>query len=230
MDTSLAAPASEAGLRRFIHMVYAWMCGGLLVTGGVAAYMASDERMIRNMMNVPFLFTGLILAEVALVFFLAIWVKDMAASTARFAFLFYAALTGVTLSVIFLAYTRSSIENAFFLTSAMYGALCVYGYTTDADLTEVGSLCFMALIGTILASVVNFWLHSPVLVWITTYINIAIFCGLTAYDAQRIKGIYRAGDDGTDAETKEAIMGALSLYLDFINLFLEIAQAMGKER
>jgi len=230
MDATLASPAADAGLRRFVHKVYAWMCAGLLVTGGVAAYMASDVQMIRNLMSIPFLFIGLVLAELGLVFYLSRGMENMEVGTARFAFLFYAALTGVTTSVIFLIYARGSIANAFFLTSAMFGALCLYGYTTDADLTAVGSLCFMALIGSILASVVNWWLHSPMLVWITTYCNIAIFCGLTAYDAQRIKAIYRAADDGTDLETKEAIMGALALYLDFINLFLNILRATSRNR
>jgi FtsH-binding integral membrane protein len=232
MDTtqpSLTA-STDAGLRHFVHMVYAWMCAGLLVTGGVSAYMASDPRMILNLVRIPFLFYGLLIAELVLVFVLAGWVEKMEASTAKFAFLFYAALTGVTMSVIFLVYTRGSIANAFFLTSAMFGALCLYGYTTDADLTALGSLCIMGLIGIIMASVLNWWLHSPLLDWISTYCGIAVFCGLTAYDAQRVKSIYRPADDGTEAETKEAILGALALYLDFINLFLKMLRATGNRR
>jgi FtsH-binding integral membrane protein len=232
MDTYSPSITSDAelGLRHFVHMVYGWMCAGLLVTGGVAMYMASDPQMILNLVRQPFLFWGLMIAELGLVFFLAGWVQSMEAGTAKFAFLFYAALTGVTTSVIFLVYTRGSIANAFFLTSAMFGALCLYGNTTKADLTAVGSLCMMGLIGIILASVMNWWLHSPMLDWISTYCGILIFVGLTAYDAQKVKAIYRPADDGTDAETKEAILGALALYLDFINLFLKLLRATGKRR
>lgn len=226
LPTSVAS--TDAGLRRFMHQVYGWMCGGLLVTGGIAVYMAANEQMIRNLSHAVFIV--LLIAQFGLVFILSTLIRTMEVGTARFAFLFYAALNGVTLSVIFLVYTAASIASVFFVTAAMFGALCVYGYTTDADLTAVGSLCFMCLIGTILASVVNWWLHSPLLMWIVTYCNILIFCGLTAFDSQNIKAIYRPADDGTDAETKEAIVGALALYLDFINLFLDLLTVMGKER
>jgi len=192
--------------------------------------MASDPQMILNLVRIPFLFMGLLVAELLLVVALAGWVAKMEASTAKFAFLFYAALTGVTTSVIFLRYTNGSIASTFFLTAGMFGALCLYGYTTKRDLTSVGNLCIMCLLGMIMASVVNFWLHSPMMYWITTYCGIVIFSGLTAYDAQKIKAIYRPADDGTEAETKEAILGALALYLDFINLFLKLLSATGKRR
>jgi FtsH-binding integral membrane protein len=227
---SLAVAAPDAGLRHFVHMVYGWMCAGLLVTGACAAFMAQDPQRIINLIHIPFLFIGLLGAEIGLVFFLAGMVERMEASTATFMFLFYAALTGVTTSVVFLVYTKSSIASAFFLTSGMFGALCLYGYTTKADLTSVGSFCSMALLGLILASLVNMWFKNPFADWVMTYAGILIFVGLTAYDAQKIKRIYQPADDGTERETKEAILGALALYLDFINLFLELLRATGKRR
>jgi FtsH-binding integral membrane protein len=202
----------------------------LLVTGACGAYMASDPHMIVNLMRTPFLFYGLMIAEVGLVIVLSGWVSRMEVSTAKFAFLFYAALTGVSLSVVYLVYTRESIASTFFLTAGLFGIMSAYGYMTKTDLTTMGNLCLMGLIGIILASIVNIWLHSPAIMWATTYIGILVFTGLTAYDSQRIKGMYDASTDGTDVETKSAILGALALYLDFINLFLELLRATGRRR
>jgi FtsH-binding integral membrane protein len=232
MDTTQPALAAsaDAGLRHFVHMVYGWMCAGLLVTGACAAFMAQDPQRIVNLVHIPFLFPGLLIFELGLVFVLAGMVEKMAASTATFVFLFYAALTGVTLSMLFLVYTHESIATAFFLTAGLFGALCAYGYTTKADLTSVGSFCGMALLGLIVASLVNMWFKNSVADWIMTYAGVLIFVGLTAYDAQRVKAIYQPAMDGTDEETKEAILGALALYLDFINLFLDLLRIFGKRR
>ena len=221
---------SNAGVRHFMHMVYGWMGLGLAVTGAAAGYMASDPRMIVNLMHNSLLFYGLMAAELGLVFFLSGWVQSMEASTAKFAFVFYAALTGVSTSVIFLIYTSQSIATTFFLTAGIFGAMSLYGWVTKTDLTTMGNFLMMALLGIILASVVNFWLHSPLIGWITTYVGIVIFTGLTAYDTQKIKAIYQPLDDGSERETKEAILGALALYLDFINLFLELLKATGRRR
>ena len=232
MDTTqptLAAQA-DAGLRHFVHMVYGWMCGGLLVTGACAAFMASDPQRIVNLVHIPFLFHGLLIAELVLVFVLAGLVEKMSASTATFVFLFYAALTGVTLSVVFLVYTGASIATVFFMTAGLFGALCAYGYTTKTDLTTVGNLCGMALLGLIVASLFNMWFKSPMADYVMSYAGVLIFTGLTAYDAQRIKAIYQPAADGTDEETKEAILGALALYLDFINLFLKFLRLFGRRR
>jgi FtsH-binding integral membrane protein len=154
----------------------------------------------------------------------------MEVSTAKFAFLFYAALTGVSLSVIYLVYTSESIAGTFFLTGGLFGIMSAYGYMTKTDLTSMGNLCFMALIGLVLASIVNIWLHSPAIMWATTYIGILVFTGLTAYDSQKIKAMYDSASDGSDVETKSAILGALALYLDFINLFLSLLRAFGRRR
>lgn len=232
MDTYQPSVASAAELetRSFIQKVYAWMSGGLAVTGATALYMASDPQMIVNLVHNKLLFYGLLGGELGLVFFLAGWVQTMEANTAKFAFLFYAALTGVTTSVIFLIYTRGSIANTFFLTAGLFAIMSAYGYATKTDLTSVGNFCFMGLIGIILASVVNWWAHSPALEWISTYFGILIFIGLTAYDTQKIKAMNIIGNEGTDEDTKEAISGALALYLDFINLFLKLLRATGKRR
>lgn len=230
INQSVVLPRAETGLRHFMHMVFGWMSLGLLVTGACGAYMASDPRMILNLIHTPILFYGLMIAELGLVLVLSMWVAKMDVSTAKFAFLFYAALTGVTMSVVYLTYTGASIASTFFLTAGLFGIMAAYGYTTKADLTTMGNLCFMALIGLILASVVNIWLHSPAIMWITTYIGILIFTGLTAYDAQKIKAMYDASTDGSEIETKSAILGALALYLDFINLFLSLLRATGRRR
>lgn len=230
MDISQPALLSQAELetRQFMIKVYGWMSAGLAVTGTCALYIASDPRMIVNLIHNPFLFWGLMAAELGLVFFLAGWVQTMEASTAKFAFLFYAALTGISTSVIFLVYTRESIASTFFLTAGLFGAMSAYGYFTKSDLTSLGSFCTMGLLGIILASLVNWWLQSPAVEWATTYVGIAVFIGLTAYDTQKIKAMNVIGNEGTDEDTKEAISGALALYLDFINLFLKLLAARGK--
>jgi FtsH-binding integral membrane protein len=221
---------AEIESRSFIQKVYGWMCTGLLVTGACALYMASDEQMIVNLVRNKWMFYGLMIAELVLVFWLAGWVEKMEANTAKFAFLFYSALNGVTLSIIFLLYTKASIANAFFLTGGLFGVMSFYGYVTKTDLTSIGNFCFMGLLGIIIASVANWWLRSPAIEWFTTYAGILIFVGLTAYDTQKIKNMNKLGNEGTDEDTKEAISGALSLYLDFINLFLKLLSATGKRR
>jgi len=230
MNETAVLPRAEIGLRHFMHMVFGWMSLGLLVTGACGAYMASDPKMIVNLIRNPVLFYGLMLGELGLVMFLSAAMARMEASTAKFAFLFYAALTGVSLSTVYLVYTSQSIASTFFLTAGVFGIMAAYGYMTKTDLTAIGNLLFMALIGLVLATLVNIWLHSAAIQWATTYIGILIFTGLTAYDAQKIKALYRPGSDGTDDETKGAILGALALYLDFINLFLSLLRATGKRR
>jgi FtsH-binding integral membrane protein len=222
--------AAEVESRAFIQKVYAWMSVGLAVTGACALYMASDPRMIMALVQNKFLFYGLMIAELGLVIFLSGWVKTMEVGTARMAFLFYSALSGVTLSVIFLIYTRGSIANAFFMTGGMFAVMSVYGYTTKTDLTSMGNFMLMGLIGVILASVVNWWIKSPAIEWALSILSVIIFTGLTAYDTQKIKAMNVIGNAGTDEDTKEAISGALTLYLDFINLFLSLLRLTGRRR
>ena len=230
MEDSLTLSQTEMENRTFIRHVYNWMSAGLAVTGGISWYMASNEAMIRNLVRSPVILIGLIIVEFILVASLAGWIKSMSASTASLVFFSYAALNGVTLSVVFLAYTASSIASTFFVTAGMFGVMSFYGFTSKTDLTGVGNLCFMGLIGIILASLVNFFLRSSAVYWATTYIGILVFVGLTAYDTQKIKQLNIIGNEGTDEDKKEAISGALTLYLDFINLFLDLLRVMGKRR
>jgi FtsH-binding integral membrane protein len=222
--------SAELETRAFIQKVYGWMSLGLAVTGGVALYMASDPQMIMNLVRTRILFYALIAVQFGLVIFLSGWVKTMEANTAKFAFMMYSALTGVTLSVIFLVYTAGSIASTFFLTAGLFGIMSVYGYATKTDLTSMGNFCMMGLVGMILASVVNWWVRSPAVEWAMSYVGILVFTGLTAYDTQKLKAMNQLGNSGSDEDVKEAIGGALVLYLDFLNLFLSLLKATGRRR
>jgi FtsH-binding integral membrane protein len=171
----------------------------------------------------------IILAPLAMVFFLSFRIGKMSVAAAQTTFWVFAALLGVSLSTIFVVYTATSITQVFFITAATFGAMSLYGYTTKRDLTGLGSFLFMGLIGVIIAMLVNLFLQSSALGFAISVIGVLVFVGLTAYDTQKIKEQYYAGDDGTVAGRK-AIMGALSLYLDFINLFLMLLRLFGQNR
>ena len=230
MSSELALPQVVLEERHFMTQVFGWMSAGLALTGGVAASVAATPALAQVVVQNRLVFFGLILFQPILVFRLAGVVQSaMSASAATMMFLFYAALNGLTLSVVFLAYTNSSIATAFFVTGGTFGVMSLYGYFTKADLAGIGHMCFMGLLGLIIASVVNMWFRNPTMMWITTYAGVLIFIGLTAYDTQKIKRMFR-GDEDAEQEEKEAISGALALYLDFINLFLSILQIMGRRR
>jgi FtsH-binding integral membrane protein len=230
MSSDLAMPQVVVEERHFMSAVFGWMALGLAITGGVAAFVASVPGLAQAIVFNRLVFFSIIILQLVLVFRLAGTVAStISASMATIMFLFYAALNGLTLSVIFLVYSRSSIATSFFVTAGSFGIMSAYGYFTKTDLTAIGNLCFMALIGLILASFVNLWFHNPTVMWITTYAGILIFVGLTAYDTQKIKQLYR-GDENSEEEEKEAISGALALYLDFINLFLDILRLMGQQK
>jgi uncharacterized protein len=203
------------------------MTAGLLLTGAIALFTANTPALIQAIYGNRLVFFGLIIGELALVWTLSATIGRLSAGAATAMFLAYAAINGLTLAVIFLAYTRSSIATTFFITGGTFGAMSLYGYTTRRDLTTIGNLCVMALIGFLLASIVNLFLHSQAIYWITTYAGIAIFVGLTAWDTQRIKAMSMAGGDETQAH-RIAILGALMLYLDFINLFLLLLRLLGR--
>ncbi|MDA3884833.1 MAG: Bax inhibitor-1/YccA family protein [Candidatus Delongbacteria bacterium] len=214
--------------RRFMMKVYNWMSSALLVTALIAYFVSTSESMMRFMFGNPMIFMGLFIGELFAVGYLVVALKKMSATTATFVFMLYAALNGLTLSFIFIVYTSAAISNAFFTTAAMFGAMSFYGYTTKKDLTSWGSFLFMGLIGIIIGSVVNmFWANSA-LYWLITYIGVFVFVGLTAYDTQKIKQMNIIGNEGTDEDKKEAIIGALRLYLDFINLFLMLLRIFGR--
>ncbi len=215
----------------FIQSVYSWMTLGLGLTGGVAWFVANSpiSGMLRNN---QILFFGIIIVELALVFSISARIHKMRASTATGLFLLYAGLNGLTLSFIFLAYTAASIASTFFICAGMFGACSVYGYVTKRDLTSLGGFLFMGLIGIILASVVNIFLRSPAIYWIISYVGVFIFMGLTAYDTQKIKAMAYSQPAGLEAGVirKGAILGALSLYLDFLNMFIFLLHIFGVSR
>ena len=222
--------AIAAEQQRFMVRVYNWMGGGLALTGAMAWFTSTNETILNLLVTQPILFIVLLLVELGLVFYLAARVMQMSASQASGVFFLYASLNGVTLAPLFLLYTSTSLASTFAVTAGMFGAMSFYGYTTKKDLTSWGSFLFMGLIGIIIASVVNWFLKSSAVYWIVTYAGILIFVGLTAYDTQKIKEMNILGNEGTDEDTKEAIRGALKLYLDFINLFIMLLRVMGDRR
>ena len=228
--SSMSQDAVAAEQQRFMVRVYNWMGGGLAMTGGVSWYVAQSEPILKLLVTTPILFMVLLVVELGLVFYLAARVMTMSVSQATGVFILYAGLNGVTLAPLFLLYTSASLASTFLVTAGMFGAMSFYGYTTKKDLTSWGGFLFMGLIGIILASIVNFFMQSSALYWAITYIGVFIFIGLTAYDTQKIKEMNILGNEGTDEDTKEAIRGALTLYLDFINLFLMLLRIMGSRR
>ena len=231
--------AVDAGLRAYMIRVYNYMAAGVALTGVVAwlTFSAAVVQTAAGLQLTPFgqaifqspLLWILVLAPLALVFVLSFGINRLQPGTALMLFFVYAGLLGLSLASIFLVYTHASITRVFFISAATFGALSLYGYTTQRDLTGIGSFMFMGLIGIIIASLVNIFLKSTGLDWAISIIGVVVFAGLTAYDTQRIKEMYSVMDDGTVAGRK-AVMGALSLYLDFINLFLMLLRLMGDRR
>ena len=230
ISRTMSMDAVAAEQQRFMVRVYNWMTAGLVITGVMALYVANSETMVRIVHGNSFVTIILIVAQLGLVVYLSAGIQKMSASQAMGMFILYAGLTGVTFSFIFLAYTMSSIASTFLVTAGTFSAMSFYGYTTKKDLTSWGSFLFMGLIGIIIASVVNMFLQSEAIHWIVTYAGVLIFVGLTAYDTQKIKEMNVLGNEGTEEDTKEAIIGALKLYLDFINLFLMLLRIMGDRR
>ncbi len=218
------APAIDEGLRIYMSKVYGYMATGLLGTA-LAAYFGAASGLYISLAQTPFIWL-LVLAPLGMVLFLSARLHKMSSATAKNMFWLYAGLTGLSLSYVLLAFTGVSVVRTFLVTAASFGALSLYGYTTKRDLSGMGSFLFMGLIGIILAAIVNFFLQSSALHFAISVIGVLIFAGLTAYDTQDIKRIYYAGDTRETAE-KKAIMGALRLYLDFINMFLLLLQFMG---
>lgn len=214
----------------FMTQVYGWMSVALLITAVVSIYTASSETMLSLIFGNRLVFYGLIIGELALVVSLSAMVNRVSALTATAMFIGYSALNGLTMACIFLIYTGSSIASTFFITAGTFGIMSAYGYFTKTDLTRWGNLLMMALIGLIIASVVNIFLQNGTVYWITSFLGVLIFTGLTAYDTQKIKEMYAVGATDAESERKGAIMGALRLYLDFINLFLYLLRFTGSRR
>jgi FtsH-binding integral membrane protein len=218
----------DAGLRQFLLSVYNYMGSGLVLTG-LVAYGAAETGLYTSLVQMPVLFWGVVLAPLALVFFLSFRIEKMSLGTAQASFWAYAALVGLSLAGLVLAYTGVSIARTFFITAATFLAMSLYGYTTRTDLSRFGSFLLMGLFGIIIAGLVNMFLASSALQFAISVIGVVVFVGLTAYDTQRIKNIYLESDDSVTAG-KKTIMGALTLYLDFLNLFILLLQLTGNRR
>ncbi|WP_032939945.1 MULTISPECIES: Bax inhibitor-1/YccA family protein [Citrobacter] len=222
---------ARSGLQTYMAQVYGWMTCGLLLTAFIAWYAANSSAFMELLYTNRIFFFGLVIAQLALVFVLSGMIHKLSAGVTTTLFMLYSVLTGLTLSSIFIIYTASSIASTFVVTGGMFGIMSLYGYTTKRDLSGFGNMLFMALIGIVLASLVNFWLKSEALMWAVTYIGVIVFVGLTAYDTQKLKNIGEQIDlrDSSNLR-KYAILGALTLYLDFINLFLMLLRIFGNRR
>ncbi len=219
---------AEIEERSFIGKVYRWMGLGLLLTA-ISAYFVVNTDFVYTLASNSILFYGLILGELGLVIYLSARIQKMSAEAATTSFIVYSVLNGVTLSVILLVYTGASIASTFMTTALTFGVMSAYGYFTKRDLTSMGSYLRMGLIGIIIASIINlFWANST-MYWIISYVGVLVFVGLTAYDTQKIKKL-GAVVEGVQVTQKMAIMGALMLYLDFINLFLMLLRILGDRK
>lgn len=200
----------------------------ILLTGATASLVAGSPRLLEIIFSNSFFFWGLLIAQLGLVWAISAKVNSFSLPTLSGLFMLYSVLTGVTFSVYFLVFTKESIASTFFITAGTFAAMSVYGFLTKSDLTKLGNLCLMALIGIIIASVVNIFLKSEMMYWIVTYIGVLVFIGLIAYDTQKIKALANAQDN--EHTQKLAICGALSLYLDFINLFIMLLRIFGQRK
>lgn len=214
----------------YLTKVYNWMAIALLFTGLTAYFTAGSEQLLQVIFGNKILFFGLIIAEIALVGYISARIQKLTTTNATLLFLLYSVLNGLTLSIIFIAYTSASISSTFLITAGTFGAMSLYGYFTKKDLTKIGNIAFMALIGIIIASVVNFFMQSSVMSLIVSYLGVLIFVALTAYDTQKLKRIAMNGFHNEESMEKSAILGALTLYLDFINLFLFLLRIFGDRK
>lgn len=227
-ETSFSAEQIAAEQQRFMTRVFGWMTGALLITAIVAMLTAQNPFLLNLILGNKFMFYGLLIGELGLVLGISALINKISANVATLLFIIYSIFNGLTFSMIFLVYSSSSIASTFFITAGIFGVMAFYGYVTKKDLTSMGSLLMMALFGLIIATVVNLFMHSEMLYWLTSFAGVIIFVGLTAYDTQKVKNMNIVGNEGTDEDRKESIMGALILYLDFINLFLYLLRFFGR--
>ncbi len=223
-----AGSAIDAGLRAHMLKVYNYMASGLALTGVIAMITASSETMMATIFGTPLQWV-VMLAPLGFVMALSFGINKMSLPTVQGLFWAFAAVMGLSLASIFIIYTGASISRVFFITAGTFAGMSIYGYTTKRDLTAFGSFLIMGLIGIIIASVVNIFMQSPMLYWVISIAGVGIFVGLTAYDTQKIKLMYLESDGHVTAG-KKAIMGALTLYLDFINLFIMLLRLFGERR
>lgn len=221
LQLSLAFPS-------LMRKVYLWMTFALVITGITAFYVASSEQLLSIIFGSKFMFCGLIIAELGLVMWLSAGINRMSITTATLMFVLYSVINGATLSVVLLAFTTASVAKVFFITAGTFAAMAVYGYFTKKDLTSWGKILLMALIGIIIASIANIFFKSSATDLVISYLGVIVFVGLTAYDSQKIKQMLLQAPDAGEAAQKIALLGALTLYLDFVNLFLYLLRIFGK--
>ncbi|MBP5424780.1 MAG: Bax inhibitor-1/YccA family protein [Prevotella sp.] len=213
-----------------MRKVYLWMTLALVITGFTAYYVAHNETLLTALVSNQILFWGLVIGEFALVVGLSAAINKLSLTMATLMFVIYSVINGATLSFIFLVYTYSSITNVFFITAGTFAVMALIGYFIKVDLSSMGKILMMALIGIIIATIVNIFTKSEGLAMILNYLGVLVFVGLTAYDSQKIKQMMMAAPDAGEVAQKMALLGALSLYLDFINLFLYLLRIFGARR
>jgi FtsH-binding integral membrane protein len=228
-DTTRSPEAIAEAQRGFVTRVFGWMTLGLVITALAAWYTTTNQNLQTALLQTPWLWMVLLVVQLGLVVVLSAWVAKLTVATARVAFIAYAALTGVTFSVILLMYTAESVSNAFAVSAGVFGLMALYGYTTGRDLTAWRNLLLMGLLGVIIASVVNLFLASGPLYFVISIVAVLVFVGLTAHDTQRLKRM-AVSLQGDEMVQRASILGALILYLDFINLFLALLRLMGRRR
>lgn len=230
-DILFSSPEQVAqAQQKFITKVYGWMAAALAITGLTAWYIASSEALFTAIFASKGVFIFLLIGQVLLVGSLAGWARKMSTSVVTVIFVLYSVLTGVVFSALFLIYTQGSLASTFLITGGMFAVMSLYGWRTNNDLTKFGSILYMMLIGLIIASLVNIFMGSTMLYWISTYVGVFVFTGLIAFKTQNIKNLSGELEEGTDDYNKSAVMGALSLYLSFINLFLMLLRIFGSRR
>ena len=223
--------ASKAAQSTLLRSVYVWMTLALVITGFVSMYVAQSYQLISFIFGNRLALWGMLIAELAVVFYLSARINSISFTKATVMFIIYSILNGATLASIFLVYTMNSIASTFFVAAGTFGVMALYGYITKSDLTRIGNICLMALIGLIIATLVSMFWQNSMLQMIITYVGVILFVGLTAYDSQKIKRLLTAdGIEVTEETQKIALLGALTLYLDFINLFLYLLRLLGDRK
>ncbi len=223
--------ASKAAQSTLLRSVYVWMTLALVITGFVSMYVAQSYQLISLIFGNKLALWDMLIAELAVVFYLSARINSISFTKATVMFIIYSILNGATLASIFLVYTMSSIASTFFVAAGTFGVMALYGYVTKSDLTRIGNICLMALIGLIIATLVSMFWQNSMLQMIITYAGVILFVGLTAYDSQKIKRLLTAdGIEVTEETQKIALLGALTLYLDFINLFLYLLRLLGDRK
>lgn len=219
-----------AAFPALMRKVYLWMTLALAITGVTSMVVLSNERFIFTILENQVLFWGLIIGELVLVFVISGMINKMSITTATLLFVLYSVINGLTLSPLLYAFTETSIAKVFFITAGTFGVMSLIGYTTKTDLSSIGKILFMALIGLIIATVVNLFMHSSTLDLIISYAGVVIFVGLTAWDTQKIKNMLATCEEPNEQAHKIALLGSLTLYLDFINLFIYLLRILGDRK